>query len=87
LAGLNKFQAIFHDQQTIKNLEKDILNVRIQTGDGCRVPLSITLAWFDPPADTVLNDLDLHVMCEGKEYFPNGKDENDNVNNVERVRI
>ena len=54
----------------------------------------MTLVWTDPPASVgstsaLIHDLDLVVIAQstGTEYYPNGGDGADNVNNVERVVI
>eukprot|EP00752_Nemacystus_decipiens_P002900 g2698.t1 len=56
--------------------------------------LRITLVWTDPPASVgstsaLIHDLDLVVIAQstGTEYYPNGGDGADSVNNVERVVI
>lgn len=56
--------------------------------------LRVTLVWTDPPAsvgstEALIHDLDLTVIAQstGTEYYPNGLDEADGVNNVERVVI
>ncbi|CAM9547842.1 unnamed protein product [Ectocarpus sp. 6 AP-2014] len=56
--------------------------------------LRITLVWTDPPAsvgstEALIHDLDLVVIAEstGTEYYPNGLEEADTVNNVEKITI
>ena len=56
--------------------------------------LRVTLVWTDPAASTgstsaLIHDLDLVVIAQstGAEYYPNGGDEADTVNNVEKVII
>lgn len=56
--------------------------------------LRVTLVWTDPPASlgstsALIHDLDLVVIAQstGIEYYPNGLDEPDTVNNVEKVVI
>ena len=56
------------------------------------VPLSITLSWYDPPnvvaaAKQLLHDLNLRVYdaAQDRVYYPNGLDEPDEVNTVEKV--
>jgi len=53
---------------------------------------TVTLAWTDIPgvpgcANCLINDLDLFVLKNSITFFPNGLDEKDDRNNVERVRI
>lgn len=50
--------------------------------------------WTDPPAsvgstEALIHDLDLVVIAEstGTEYYPNGLEEADTVNNVEKITI
>jgi serine protease AprX len=56
-------------------------------------PLKITLAYSDAPASanaakTLVNNLDLVVVGPGGEqYFPNGKNAADSVNNMEQIDI
>lgn len=54
----------------------------------------MTLVWTDPPASVgstsaLIHDLDLVVIAQstGDVYYPNGLDEEDSVNNVEKVVI
>ncbi|CAM9425618.1 unnamed protein product [Ectocarpus fasciculatus] len=56
--------------------------------------LRITLVWTDPPAsvgstEALIHDLDLVVIAQstGTEYYPNGGEEADTVNNVEKITI
>lgn len=56
--------------------------------------LRITLVWTDPPAsvgstEALIHDLDLVVIAQstGTEYYPNGLEEADAVNNVEKITI
>lgn len=56
--------------------------------------LRVTLVWTDPPASVgstaaLIHDLDLVVIAQstGTEYYPNGGDDADRVNNVEKVVI
>ncbi|CAN0357622.1 unnamed protein product, partial [Hapterophycus canaliculatus] len=56
--------------------------------------LRVTLVWTDPPASVgstsaLIHDLDLVVIAQstGTEYYPNGGEEADTVNNVEKVVI
>ena len=56
--------------------------------------LRVTLVWTDPAASTgstsaLIHDLDLVVIAQstGTVYYPNGLDEADTVNNVEKVII
>lgn len=51
----------------------------------------VTLVWRDPPNSSsgcnhcLINNLDLEVELNGQTYHPNGKNEPDDKNNVERV--
>lgn len=54
----------------------------------------MTLVWTDPAASTgstsaLIHDLDLVVIAQstGETYYPNGLDEADSLNNVEKVVI
>ncbi|KAL7546088.1 hypothetical protein ACHAWF_009425 [Thalassiosira exigua] len=63
--------------------------------EGCSSSLSATLAWNDPPSQAngctrcLVNDLDLLVenLSRSKTHYPNGRDDPDRTNNIERVRI
>jgi subtilisin family serine protease len=57
-------------------------------------PIRITLAWTDPPATigtakNLVNDLDLVVVLNNSstKYYPNGLDQADSLNNVEKIII
>jgi len=54
--------------------------------------LKVTLCWHDPPASlqsrkALVNDLDLVVIMNSVEEYPNGNNEADRLNNVEQVEI
>jgi hypothetical protein len=52
--------------------------------------LKVTLAWTDPPGETLQNDLDLVVMAGGEVGYGNaapGSTIPDRVNNVEQVLL
>lgn len=56
--------------------------------------LRVSLVWTDPAASTgstsaLIHDLDLVVIAQstGTTYYPNGADEADTVNNVEKIII
>jgi len=88
LEGLNSFEAAFYDRKFIRNRQTARYEFRIRNNRLCKQqPLRVTLAWYDPPAPTVLNDLDLLATHAGKQYYPNGKQNKDSVNNVERIQI
>ncbi len=61
---------------------------------GCASDLSATLAWYDPPGANgcvrcLWNDLDLRVesLSSSRTFYLNGKAGQDDLNNLERMRI
>ena len=83
------------NDKTIKDGDKDVYNVKIDSSNGCNSDLRVTLAWYDPPGAVgcthcVVNDIDLYIEEIGRESIrlhPNGLAKYDTKNTVERIRV
>ena len=91
LAGQNNMQMKVVNNKFIVNGYKDIITLLIDKAD-CERDLSVTLAWYDPPATSgckscVVNDLDLFIRTSSGIVYPNGGSSKDSKNTVERIQI
>jgi len=83
------------DRKEIDNGETFEFQATIDRSGNCESEhLSATLTWIDPPGESgckscLMNDLDLVLINNDndQETFPNGNDDADDINNVERVRV
>jgi len=94
LNGYNRFKLFCQDLQELSEGSTNEFQIKIKKNDNtCNNGLSITLVYFDPPAPSIMNDLDLEIerVKDAKIFYPNpivGKGGfKDKFNNVERVRI
>ena len=100
LQGVNNLNAVARNNRLIKDGEFDYFIVQTKHCNGSTDPLRVTLVWYDPPGATncahcLINDLDLSVEKLGdmgsqrveRSYFPNGLNQKDTKNNVERIRL
>ena len=95
IAGKTDVQIEFWDREIINDGSTLSYSVTIDRSNGCTFPdLSTTLVWFEKGAAMgctrcVINDLDLYVTQDGDDsrtrYYPNGLQNKDNINTVERV--
>ena len=81
------------DRQEIASNSVQEFDVNIDLSKKCSLPLSVSLAWYDPPSalgctKCLLNDLNLFVTSGSKTYKSNGyESQKDELNNAERVQI
>uniref|UniRef100_A0A7S1G2L9 subtilisin n=1 Tax=Corethron hystrix TaxID=216773 RepID=A0A7S1G2L9_9STRA len=94
LKGGKSFDMTFKDRRVLSAGQKDKMEFQIDTRGGkCESKdLSATLVWTDEPARSyckqcLMNDLDMKVLHNGLEKYPNGRSSRDSINNVERVRL
>ena len=95
LYGSNKLQLIAVNDKPITHGNEYDYIVNIDTSNGCSSDLTVTLVWMDPPGATgclhcLVNDLDVSVEEIGgssKTYYPNGLNQRDKKNTVERIAI
>ena len=91
LTGQNNMQMKVVNNKFIINGYKDIITLLIDKSD-CERQLSVTLAWYDPPATSgckscIVNDLDLFIRTSSGVTYPNGGNSKDSKNTVERIQI
>jgi len=96
LKGKSNVQAQVWDRQIVNAGAAQEYTVTIDKSNGCTEDtISVSLIWmeegsFPGCANCVLNDLDLSITKQGDKeivYYPNGRDNPDDVNNAERVQI
>jgi len=96
LPGYTNIQIQAYNREKIANEQRVSYEVTIDQSNGCarNTPLTVTLVWNDKPGtvgckNCLINNLDLTVRKKGSStnYYPNGLNEPDTINNVERVRI
>ncbi|KAL7554072.1 hypothetical protein ACHAWF_017502 [Thalassiosira exigua] len=92
LRGENNMNMIVVNDKNMYDGGRDVYTVHVDKSNGCDRPLSATLAWYDAPAQIgcmrcIVNDLDLSVRIDGSITYPNGRNDRDSTNTVERVRI
>lgn len=94
LKGENDIQLITVNDKRIGNGDEDTYDIQIDTSNGCDADLRVTLAWYDAPGmvgctNCLLNDIDVYmeeVGDDSKTYHPNGMNQRDTKNTVERIR-
>jgi len=93
IAGKNELITKIFDREEIKNGVTDSYTFLIDNAScDSNIELSATLVWAEPGATPgcmacTLNDLDLEFVKGGKNYYPNGLNKKDGINNAERIRI
>lgn len=95
--GTSAVQIKTWDREVINDGDTLTYQVTIDRSNGCSFEsLSATLVWFERGASMgctrcLINDLDLTITRDGDVnqtvYYPNGLDQSDNINNVERVVV
>ena len=56
LAGKNSIKGIFVDSKTLSTGDTDSFEVILSSNAGCSEPLSVTLAWTDPPVGPMCDE-------------------------------
>ena len=88
LKNYNEFTLLGQNLETLSEGGTNTIEVTIDSYSGtCNVPLSVTMVYTDPPGESILNDIDLEVQGGGKTHHPNGLNEADRFNVIERIRI
>lgn len=89
LQGHNQFNMLCQNLESVSEGGTNTIELLIDTSSGsCDVPLSVTMVYTDPAGESILNDIDLEVEnSDGKVFYPNGLNEADNFNVIERVRV
>jgi len=83
----NDINALFYNLIPIENDQVHEYNIIIPDNE-CKEPLSATLVWHDiSTSPYILNDLDIYIQHNNTIYYPNGLNNKDEFNNVERIRI
>jgi len=94
LPGYSNVQIQAWERVNVANGIRVEYKVTIDKSKGCESDLlSVTLVWMDVPGvvgckrKCLVNNLDLTVRKNSTVYYPNGLNEPDTINNVERVQI
>lgn len=97
IKGKSDVQIKIWDREVIDDGDTLTYQVKMDRSNGCTFPdLSATLVWFERGASMgctrcLINDLDLTITREGDanqtRFYPNGLDQADKVNNVERIVV
>lgn len=90
LPSLPRVRRSIDDTQGISEGEERSYSIKVKNG---QEPLRVTLVYSDYPgspavAKALVNDLDLTVQdSSGHVFYPNGRNERDEINNVENVDL
>ena len=89
LPGHNQFNLLCQNLESVSEGGTNTIELSIDTSSGsCDMPLSVTMVYTDPAGASILNNIDLEVQNNaGKIFYPNGLNEADNFNVIERVRV
>jgi hypothetical protein len=92
LSGTNSFNIDLHDRVEMIPNGQHLNGYELQ--NTCNIDeFTATLVWIDPAAASsgctscLVNDIDLSVIVDGTAHYPNGLEDRDTTNNVERVRL